>query len=57
MTKVMLSARLGVGALSSTFFMVDCVLTHDEAMNNKEIKNITFFMIVLYGIRLESWLR
>jgi hypothetical protein len=48
MANVLLLIKIGVGALSSIFFIVDRVLMHDVAMPNKATKDTIFFMIVYY---------
>jgi hypothetical protein len=45
MTKVLSLVKVGVGALSSTFFKVDLVLTQDAVVNNTIIKRVICFMV------------
>lgn len=44
MEKVLSFFKIKSGALLSTFFKVDFVLMHEEAVINKTIKRAIFFM-------------
>lgn len=51
MEKVLSCFKIKSGALSSTFFKVDFVLTQEEALINKTIKRAIFFMVMVAKVK------